>query len=176
LFIANVLPFIAIARLPCVSPTNAALYGPASLRREGDYWTLEFDGRICRLRHAKGVCFLAELLVHRGRRIAALDLDRTAEEGRRVVEEGAEEPGSSEKARLNVTRALRLLLRKIAAYHPSAGGHLAASIKTGKFCSYAPDPRLAIDWKVSIDVAPPVALARSDQRPRSLHSAARHGD
>lgn len=156
MFTPIVLPFIALARLLSVSPTNGARspYGTATLQREGDYWALEFDGRVCRLRHAKGVAYLAALLAQPGRRIAALDLHRRVEERQpRPVEGAVEKPDSSEKIRLNVTRALRVMLRKIVAYHPSAGGHLAASIKTGKFCSYTPDPKLGIDWKVSIDLS-----------------------
>jgi hypothetical protein len=136
-------------------------YGAARLRREGDYWALELDGRVCRVRHGKGLSFLAELLAHPGGSISAYELDRLVERGRHPagVEGDAEEPGAAERARLNVTRSVRLLLRKIALYHPSAGAHLAASIKTGKSCSYAPDPKLAIDWTVSTELATPVRHA-----------------
>jgi hypothetical protein len=108
---------------------------------------------MCRVRHAKGLSFLARLLAHPGDRMSALELQRAVEAGGGEAE-AENEPLSWEKARLNVTRALRLLLKKIAAYHPSAAAHLASAIRTGKLCSYTPDPKLAIDWQVSTDPVP----------------------
>ncbi len=43
-------------------------------RREGDYWTVVFDGRVSRLRDGKGPRYLAHLLRNPHQRIAALDL------------------------------------------------------------------------------------------------------
>lgn len=45
----------------------------------------------------------------------------------------------SERARLMVTQRIRGALRKIRATAPGLGRHLDASIKTGHFCSYAPE-------------------------------------
>src|SRR5262249_33862263 len=45
-----------------------------AFRYEGDYWTLAFAGRLCRLRDAKGLHHIAHLLAHPGEHIAALDL------------------------------------------------------------------------------------------------------
>jgi hypothetical protein len=42
--------------------------------REGDYWSVAFDGRVTRLRDAKGLRYLARLLTQPGREIHALDL------------------------------------------------------------------------------------------------------
>jgi hypothetical protein len=42
--------------------------------REGDYWSLEFDGRTVRVRDLKGMHYLARLLAHPGREFHALDL------------------------------------------------------------------------------------------------------
>lgn len=53
---------------------------------------------------------------------------------------------AAERARVSVTRAIRQVLSRIAEYHPSLGAHLDHSIKTGAYCSYAPDPRAAIAW------------------------------
>jgi non-specific serine/threonine protein kinase len=54
----------------------------AVFRRDGDFWTLAFDGRECRLKDSKGLRFVARLLAHPGREVHALDffLDRTGEE------------------------------------------------------------------------------------------------
>lgn len=144
---------------------SPSLYGAATLQREGDYWTLEFDGRLCRVRHAKGLAFLAELLTQPGAQVSALALQRLVEEGGEV----ADPPPDAvawEKGRLNVTRALKLLLKKIVAYHPSAAAHLASALRTGKICSYNPDPKLAIGWKVSTDPAA-ISLAQSADADRA---------
>jgi hypothetical protein len=53
----------------------------------------------------------------------------------------------AERARVNVTRAISLALAKINESHPALGEHFARTIKTGTFCSYAPDPRAPIEWE-----------------------------
>ena len=42
--------------------------------REGDYWTLAYEGSLLRLKHAKGLGYLAQLLRHPDREIHVLDL------------------------------------------------------------------------------------------------------
>ncbi len=53
-----------------------------------------------------------------------------------------------ERARVNVTRAIKTAIRKITEGHPALGEHLTQTIKTGTFCSYIPDPRLPTSWQV----------------------------
>jgi tetratricopeptide (TPR) repeat protein len=48
--------------------------GPNVFRREGDYWTVEFDGRTVRLRDLKGMRYLSRLLAAPGREFHVLDL------------------------------------------------------------------------------------------------------
>jgi tetratricopeptide (TPR) repeat protein len=43
-------------------------------RREGDYWSVVFDGRTVRVRDLKGMRYLAQLLAHPGRDFHVLDL------------------------------------------------------------------------------------------------------
>ncbi len=52
----------------------------------------------------------------------------------------------AERARLNVTRAIKSALANIDRHHPVLGRHLRATIRTGTFCSYSPDPRIPVDW------------------------------
>jgi CheY-like chemotaxis protein len=52
----------------------------------------------------------------------------------------------AERARLNVTKAIRAALRAIRASHPPLGHHLATSITTGTFCTYTPDPTQPMTW------------------------------
>jgi hypothetical protein len=47
---------------------------PAIFRKDGQYWTLAFDGTEARLRHSRGLSYLAELLGHPDREIHTLDL------------------------------------------------------------------------------------------------------
>jgi hypothetical protein len=54
-----------------------------------------------------------------------------------------------ERARVNVTRTLRRAVDAIAAVVPDLGAHLDVSVRTGRFCSYAPEPRAALDWDVA---------------------------
>ena len=53
---------------------------------------------------------------------------------------------AAERARVNITRALRGALERIRAYSPALASHLDATIHTGTFCSYTPDPRAPVTW------------------------------
>jgi hypothetical protein len=52
----------------------------------------------------------------------------------------------AERARLNVTRAIRSAMRNLARVNPSLGEHLSLTIRTGGYCAYTPDPRAEISW------------------------------
>jgi hypothetical protein len=52
----------------------------------------------------------------------------------------------AEWARLNATRAIRAAVANLARQNPALGRHLAATIRTGRYCSYTPDPRAPIVW------------------------------
>jgi pimeloyl-ACP methyl ester carboxylesterase len=58
-------------------------------------------------------------------------------------------PDPTERARKAVSRRLRHAMGRIARAHPQLGRHLAASIRTGMFCSYRPER--AIVWSVHIN-------------------------
>jgi hypothetical protein len=59
------------------------------------------------------------------------------------------ETGShAERARINVTRAIRSTLKRIAGYDPRIGAELEAGVKTGTFCVYQPDPLRPLVWTV----------------------------
>jgi hypothetical protein len=55
---------------------------------------------------------------------------------------------TAEDVHVLVTRAITSALRRIAAEHPALGEHLAATVRTGTFCSYVLDPRSPIRWDV----------------------------
>jgi len=52
----------------------------------------------------------------------------------------------AERARVSVTKAVKIALTRIRAYSPALAGHLDATIHTGTFCCYRPDPRTPITW------------------------------
>jgi tetratricopeptide (TPR) repeat protein len=52
----------------------------------------------------------------------------------------------AERARVNITRAIRGALSRIRAHSPALADHLDATIHTGTFCAYTPDPRAPITW------------------------------
>jgi hypothetical protein len=53
---------------------------------------------------------------------------------------------AAERARVNVTRAIRSALAKIDSHDPTLGQHLDTTIRTGVFCSYNPDPLHPVHW------------------------------
>lgn len=190
------------------------------LVREGDYWTVAFDGREFRVRHSKGLGYLAVLLNRPGVEVAALELaggssssrssereaaaagagsieadlgpvldprakaayrrrldeleaDRDeaeafndperAERARSEYDAVAAELGSAlglggrdrragspaERARLNVTRAIRAAIEHLAEHDQSLGAHLMATVMTGRACAYRPDRASPVQWATS---------------------------
>ena len=195
-------------------------------RREGEYWSVAYEGDIVRVKDAKGLRHLARLLAHPGREFHAAELEAAegrvapaasvgsrgrAEGGELTVRldlgdagelldatakaaykarleelqaeldeaEGFNDPvraakarqemdflvdelaravglggrdrraaSHAERARLNVTRAIRAAMANLARADPSLGRHLAATIRTGRYCSYTPDPRAPIAWEL----------------------------
>jgi tetratricopeptide (TPR) repeat protein len=68
---------------PPAEPSDARRNADADLRgvfrKEGEYWTLSWEGSESRLRHRKGMHYIAWLLRHPGREFAATDLISTIE-------------------------------------------------------------------------------------------------
>jgi non-specific serine/threonine protein kinase len=54
----------------------------------------------------------------------------------------------TERARLRVTNAIKLAIGKISQHHDTLGRHLARNIRTGTFCSYAPDSDARVEWEL----------------------------
>ncbi|MGA9721089.1 MAG: AAA family ATPase [Candidatus Binatus sp.] len=84
---------------------------------------------------------------------------------------------AAERARLNVTRAIKGALQKIAEHSADLEKLLDRTIKTGSFCAYLADPRLAISWQLSLDgptpsvdveSSAPLLLKGNTSFPRSL--------
>jgi hypothetical protein len=188
----------------------------ATFRREGEYWSITFDGDAFRLRDSKGMRHLSLLLSSPGSEIHVLELVATVEghlahggaadaglavgsaDAGTVLDERAKaeyrirlaeleselaeaeewndperasrlrdeidllarELGSSvglggrdrkaasnaERARVNVTRAIRSAVDRIKEHSAELGSHLSVTVRTGTYCSYQPDPRSPVSW------------------------------
>ena len=202
------------ATSPSPSPTTAGFV------LEGEYWTITYAGDSFRLRDAKGLRYLARLLVDAGGETHSIELARgvtghprpgapparesdlrvsdlgspgallddvakqayrtrvhelqreldeaeawndpeRAERAREEIDLIARElsravglggrnratGSASERARLSVTRAIRLSMARVAEHSPELGRHLDATIRTGSYCSYRPDPRAPVEWQ-----------------------------
>jgi hypothetical protein len=83
---------------------------------------------------------------------ARLELDALVQELRRAVGlDGRDRPTGSgaERARVNVTRSLRRAVAAVADQLPELGAHLERSVRTGRFCSYSPEPSAALTWETA---------------------------
>lgn len=167
------------------------------LRRDGEYWTVAFDGLVVTVRDSKGLRDIARLMTAPQRELHVLDLaseaGATLEQGdtgpilddtakaqykrrleeieselddadlagddERVARARAERdalvdelsaafglggrprrtPEHVERARKTVTRRIKDALGRVEKVHPLLGRHLRASVRTGVFCSYAPE-------------------------------------
>lgn len=56
----------------------------------------------------------------------------------------------AERARLTVSKGIAAAMKRISAAHPTLAAHLRATIRTGYFCRYTPDPRVRIDWLLGL--------------------------
>jgi len=60
------------------APPAVSVPAPANVfRKEGEYWTIVYGGRVCRLRDTRGLQYLAQLLRQPGKKIAAQALVST---------------------------------------------------------------------------------------------------
>ena len=61
---------------------------------------------------------------------------------------------AEERARLNVTRAIRSAIARVAEHDGALGEHLSACVHTGRVCVYRSDRQAPITWAVSTRPAP----------------------
>jgi hypothetical protein len=58
---------------------------------------------------------------------------------------------AAERARVNVTRAIRGAVKAIAEHDARLGHHLERSVRTGIFCAYQPGPQGPDGWRISVE-------------------------
>jgi hypothetical protein len=127
---------------------DVATQSTSLFRKEGEVWTIAFDGHVCHVPDARGLHYLALLLQRPGVAVPSVELIAAA--ACRRGDPGANGNGGNEvreRARLTVTKGIRAALRKIEEVHPALARHLEATIKRGYDCRYLPDPRLPIRWQ-----------------------------
>jgi len=112
-------------------------------RREGDYWTIAYDGATVRMRDAKGMRYLGQLLRHPGEQFHVDHLIGLAAGAARRVDGSTGD--AAERARKAVTNRIRQSVARIRAAHAVLGVHLENSVRTGMYCAYRPERRLRWD-------------------------------
>jgi hypothetical protein len=69
-------PVVPLSAEPAPRPAPSHVF-----RREGEYWTIDYAGRTCRIRDAKGLGYVALLLRHPGEQVHVSQLISLGEEG-----------------------------------------------------------------------------------------------
>src|SRR5262245_19978517 len=112
-------------------------------RCEGDYWTIGYDGVVVRLRDAKGLHYLGQLLHHPGRRFHVGELAgllRGSASGPRArTRTHPQDRHATERTRKAVTNRIRQAVARIGAAHERLGVHLGNTVHTGGHCTYTPE-------------------------------------
>jgi AAA ATPase domain len=60
--------------LSAENPTQTRQILDRTFRREGEYWTISYEGRVIHLRHSKGLLYIAHLLANPGKEFHVTDL------------------------------------------------------------------------------------------------------
>jgi len=61
---------------------SSGLSGCGIFRREGEYWTIVYENQTVRIRHSKGMAYIAYLIGHTGRELHVIDLASLGESDR----------------------------------------------------------------------------------------------
>ena len=204
-----------------VHPVPSELGGGRNIfRKQGDFWTIAYEGNEFQLRDSKGLQYLGHLLWNPDREIHALELVAAIEwepQDKGRVNSEQEDLGASfgdageildaeakaaykariedlrddlseaerfndperasraraemdaileqlaagvglggrdrkaasnvERARISISKAVKKAITRIGSNDPALGRHLSATVKTGTYCGYRPDPRTPVWWE-----------------------------
>lgn len=111
------------------------------VRRDGNTWTVCFEGHPYILRDVPGLQTLAELVSHPNQEISALILEAEVQPGRAASIPRVALHDSRKRGQANVAAALSAALDHLAADHPALASHLRSAIEVGAFCEYRPGQR-----------------------------------
>jgi tetratricopeptide (TPR) repeat protein len=153
-----------VERIEQVAPARGTT--PAAQARlvlEGEYWVAEPAGHAVRLRDRKGIGYLARLVERPHRDLSALELSGAGEAAprgdagellddeakrayRRRVEDLREEIDEAE--RWNDPERAERATAELDFVTAELARHLAASVRTGAYCRYAPEAGEEVTWRV----------------------------
>jgi hypothetical protein len=109
--------------------------------REGDYWAILYRGRLIRVRHNKGVSYLAQLIARPWESQHVSDL-YGRERAASLAEAAISRPVESD--RKAVTSRIRSAMSGIQTSDLPLGEPLISTITTGTYCCYTPRPDPAV--------------------------------
>lgn len=115
-------------------------------RKQGEFWMITYAGDTCYLPDSRGLVYLTALLRRPHTPIHATVLRALGRGAPADAASADVDPAASERARVNVTRAIKIVLRRIAARLPALGVHLGCNVHTGRICTYTPDRGDPISW------------------------------
>ncbi len=154
----HVLDLVGVEESLGSGPTSERLVGKASeLRPVGGVYEPILDAR-AKAAYEHRIEDLREQLkeaeewgdLERGAR-ARQEIEAISDELTRATGLGGRERAlgsDAERARVNVTRVIKAVVRRIDGYCPELRHHFASTLRTGIYCSYNPDPRLPTSWQL----------------------------
>jgi hypothetical protein len=159
---AEMFRFMALTTRPAAT-TPSLILGSNLFRKEGEYWTISFEGSVFRLRDTMGMHYISRLLANPGVDFSAHDLTAVAHRhnlrrargkkpsasmrnGRVSERRENHADADRERARLMVTKRIKDVIAKIRLTHPELARHFASSIRTGYTCAYLADEDQPTTW------------------------------
>jgi hypothetical protein len=104
-------------------------------RREGDYWTVRYQGSVARLKDAKGLRYLAQLLGNPGREYHAVDLAADRQTARSAPPAGRAWADGELRVRPDLGDAGALLDAQAKAAYQARLGELTAELEEADRCN-----------------------------------------
>jgi tetratricopeptide (TPR) repeat protein len=137
--------------------------GSNIFRKDGDYWTISFEGSVLHLRDTMGMHYIGRLVANPGTDFSVQDLAAGAYKanlkrrsrkkppsplgnGRTNGDRDDQYDAARERARLMVTKRIKDAIAKIRLTHPELARHLATCIRTGYTCAYVGDDAHPNSW------------------------------
>jgi len=128
---------------PTEGGDTAELATHEAFRREGDFWTIVYESKSFRLRDAKGLRYIEQLLRRPGDKFGVAEMTAIGEGSPLPRRPPASDAESLERMRKAVANSIRYAISRIEKESPALALHLTNSLRTGASCCYVPDrPRV----------------------------------